>query len=70
MPIRQINSPGVEINEIDASPTSPAIVGTGALIMGYANKGEAYNPLDIISVSDLEIVFALICMYICPSRSR
>jgi len=57
MPIRQINSPGVEIREIDVSPTSPSIVGTGVLVMGYANKGEAYNPLDIISISDLETNF-------------
>ena len=57
MPIRQINSPGVEINEIDVSPTSPSIVGTGVLVMGYANKGEAYNPIDVISISDLETNF-------------
>jgi len=57
MPIRQINSPGVEIREIDKSQATPTIVGTGVLVMGYANKGEAYNPVDVISISDLETNF-------------
>lgn len=57
MPTRQINSPGVQINEIDKSQTSPAIVGTAFLVMGYAPKGEIYNPVDIVSVSDLETQF-------------
>lgn len=57
MPTRQINSPGVEIREIDRSQVSPAIVGTNVLVAGYANKGEAYEPVDIVSVSDLETNF-------------
>jgi hypothetical protein len=57
MPTRQINSPGVEIREIDRSQVSPAIVGTSVLIAGYANKGEAYEPVDVVSVSDLETNF-------------
>ena len=59
MPTRQINSPGVQINEIDKSQTSPAIVGTSFLVMGYAAKGEVYNPVDIVSTSDLETNFGV-----------
>lgn len=57
MPTRQINSPGVEIREIDRSQISPAIVGTTVLVTGYANKGEAYNPIQVTSVTDLETNF-------------
>jgi hypothetical protein len=55
--VRTRNSPGVEIRAIDKSQASPAIVGTGVLVMGYANKGESYNPLDIVSVQDFETNF-------------
>lgn len=57
MPTRQINSPGVEIREIDRSQVAPPIVGTSVLVAGFANKGEVYEPVDIVSVSDLETNF-------------
>lgn len=54
MSIRTINHPDVQINEIDQSQITPAIVGTGVLVVGYAPDGTAYNPVEITSISDLE----------------
>jgi len=56
-PIRQINSPGVEIREIDKSFVAPTMVGTATYIMGFADKGEIYNPINLTSVGDLETNF-------------
>lgn len=57
MPIRMIQAPGVEINELDKSAVAPAIIGTSVLVAGFSNKGEAYNPIDVVSISDLEANF-------------
>ncbi len=51
MSIRLINAPGVQINEIDKSQYSPAMVGTTCYVMGFANKGEAYIPMEFTSRS-------------------
>ena len=56
-PIRSINAPGVEWRELDISQRTPTPTGTAVMVMGYANRGEAYEPLDIVSVSDLEANF-------------
>ena len=47
--MRTITAPGVEIKEIDKSQYSPAMVGTACYVMGFANKGEAYRPLEFTS---------------------
>ena len=47
--MRTITAPGVEIKEIDKSGYSPAMVGTTCYVMGFANKGEAYRPLEFTS---------------------
>lgn len=52
MPVRSINSPGVEIFEIDKSQVAPAIVGTNFYVMGYTDKGEEYVPTDVPSTED------------------
>jgi hypothetical protein len=57
MAIRTINHPDVEIQELDRSQVAPAIVGTSVLALGFANNGEAYNPVELASVSDLETNF-------------
>lgn len=57
MPIRTINSPGVEIREIDKSQYTTAIVGTNCLVQGYADKGEEYNPINISNMDDFESNF-------------
>ena len=51
MSIRTINAPGVQINEIDKSQYSPSMVGTACYVMGFANKGEAYIPMEFTSRS-------------------
>lgn len=47
--MRTITAPGVEIKEIDKSQYSPAMVGTTCYVMGFANKGEAYRPMEFTS---------------------
>jgi len=49
--MRTITAPGIEIKEIDKSQYSPAMTGTGCYVMGFANKGEAYQPMDFTSRS-------------------
>ena len=44
--MRVITAPGVEIKEIDKSQYSPAMTGTTCYIAGFANKGEAYQPME------------------------
>lgn len=51
MPLRPHNAPAVFINEIDKSPYSPAMTGTNCYVMGFANKGEAYQPMSFTSKS-------------------
>lgn len=59
MPLRTIQSPGVEIREIDKSQFAPSIVGTYCLVQGFADKGVDLDPLEIASNSDLEANFGL-----------
>lgn len=47
--MRTIEAPGVEINEIDLSQYNPGMVGTASLVVGFANKGEDYMPLEFSS---------------------
>ena len=54
---RTINSPGVEINEIDLSLKTPKAVGTRILINGFTDQGPAYEPLELESLSHYEEVF-------------
>lgn len=49
MSLRVIQAPGVQINEIDKSQYSPSMVGTACYVMGFANKGEAYIPMEFTS---------------------
>lgn len=47
--MRTITAPGVEWREIDRSGYSPAMTGTACYILGFANKGEAYKPMEFTS---------------------
>jgi len=47
--MRIIQHPDVEVNEIDLSQYNPAIAGTTSLIIGFADKGEDYLPLEFTS---------------------
>lgn len=47
--MRTITAPGVEWKETDRSGYSPALVGTACYVPGFANKGEAYKPMEFTS---------------------
>lgn len=49
--MRTITAPGVEIKEIDKSQYAPAMAGTRCFVMGFANKGEPYVPMEFTSRS-------------------
>lgn len=57
MAIRVIQSPGVQINEIDKSGYTPNPVGTTVYLKGFANKGEPYRPMEFTSRPAFESVF-------------
>lgn len=59
MALRTINSPGVEIRELDKSQVAPAIVGTSFLVMGFSDKGTEYVPLEIATLDDFETNFGV-----------
>ncbi len=44
-----LTAPGVMIHEIDKSQYSPAMDNTACFIMGFANRGEAYQPQEFTS---------------------
>ena len=44
-----LTAPGVMIHEIDKSQYSPAMENTCCFIMGFANRGEAYTPMEFTS---------------------
>lgn len=52
--MRTIQSPGIEIKEIDKSGYSPAMTGTGCFIPLFSDKGEPYRPLEFTSRSAFE----------------
>lgn len=54
---RTIESPGVEIRELDYTLNVGLPVGTNVLAMGYAPKGPTYELLNITSLSEMELVY-------------
>ena len=56
-PIRQINSPGVQLTEIDISQNPAAIVGTNGLVVGFADEGVELDPLSVTSMEDYQTNF-------------
>ena len=52
--MRTIQSPGIEIKEIDKSGYSQAMVGTGCFIPLFSDKGEPYRPMEFTSRSAFE----------------
>ena len=54
---RTIESPGVEINEIDLSNISQLTVGTNIFIQGFAATGPTHELLNITSVSEFERIY-------------
>ena len=56
---RTIQSPGVEINEIDLSLRPVLPVGTTVLVPGFAKQGPISEVLQVNSLSELEQVYGL-----------
>lgn len=54
---RIINSPGVQINEVDLSTNAVTNVGTTVFVPGFAAQGPADEVLQITSLSELELVY-------------
>ena len=54
---RTIQSPGVEIREIDLSTRLNAPNGTSFLVTGFAPQGPTYEILNVASVADFETVY-------------
>ena len=54
---RTINSPGVQINEIDLSTNQVTTVGTTVFVPGFASQGPVDEVLQITSVSELELIY-------------
>ena len=57
MALRTIQSPGVEIREIDLSQYAPAVVGTTVMVNGFSDKGINYNPVEVTSLDEFETLF-------------
>jgi Phage tail sheath protein subtilisin-like domain/Phage tail sheath C-terminal domain len=54
---RTIQSPGVEIREIDLSTRAITPVGTNVLVTGFAPQGPTYEIVELASLSDFQTVF-------------
>ena len=57
--MRTIESPGVEINEIDLSFNTQLPVGTTIFAVGYAAQGPTDEVLNITSISELEQIYGI-----------
>ena len=55
--VRTINSPGVEIREIDLSTRAVVPAGTNVLVAGFAPQGPTYEILNLSTVSEFETVY-------------
>ena len=56
---RTINSPGVEIREVDLSNRTNVPVGTNVLVTGFASQGPTDELVNITSVSELEQIYGV-----------
>jgi len=54
---RTINSPGVQINEIDLSTNQVTTAGTTVFVPGFAAQGPVDEVLQITSASELELIY-------------
>lgn len=54
-----IQSPGVQIQEVDLSLTAPGIPPTTVLIPGFAAKGPSSEPITVSTLSEWEQIFGL-----------
>jgi len=54
-----LQSPGVQISEVDLSLAAPGVPPTTVLIPGFAAKGPSSEPITVASLSDWEQIFGL-----------
>ena len=54
---RSINSPGVEIREIDLSTRATTPNGTSVLVAGFASQGPTSEILNVSTISDFENIY-------------
>ena len=54
---RTIESPGVEINEVDLSHYSRENIGTTFFVNGFTSQGPYYEPLEITTISEYKTIF-------------
>ncbi len=59
MATRTIESPGVEINELDLSQVATAPVGTNSYVMGFANQGPTYELINVSNLSEQERIYGV-----------
>jgi hypothetical protein len=59
MATRQIQSPGVQISEVDLSLRNAGVGTTTVLVPGYAPKGPTSEPLTVGSLSEFEQIYGL-----------
>lgn len=57
MGLRTIEAPGVEVKEIDKSAYTPAMTGSKCYVMGYANKGTPYEPMQFTSKASWQLYY-------------
>lgn len=57
MASRIINSPGVQINEIDETAIQANVFGTDVFVTGFANKGPTDEVISISSLSEFEQIY-------------
>lgn len=55
--VRTINSPGVEIREIDLSTRAVVPAGTNVLVTGFAPQGPTYEIVELASLTEFESVY-------------
>jgi len=55
--LRQIQSPGVQINEVDLSQTSTTPNGTSVFMVGYAAQGPASEVVNLTTNQDFQNIF-------------
>ena len=56
---RTIESPGIQINEIDLSNITNLPVGTNIFIQGFAAQGPTHEAVNITSVSEFESIYGM-----------
>jgi len=55
--LRTINSPGVEIREIDLSTRAVTPAGTNVFAAGFAPQGPTYEIVELSSLTEFETVY-------------